>query len=121
MWSNLLLGLWLMSSPFVLGFLKQAVVRVLWEDVLLGFGIAMFSLCRLLSRRQEEISIADWIVTALGFLTLANPFLYSYFRMPLAALNNVVIGGVVLIFAAYLDWRDSTTSRITQHRPNGHL
>src|SRR5262245_30087945 len=120
MWSNLLLGVWLMSSPFVLGFLKQAVVKVLWEDLLLGFGIATFSLCRLLSRRRDEIAMADWIVTALGFLTLANTFLYNYFRMPLAALNNVIIGSVVLIFAAYQDWVDFSASSMRQHRPNGH-
>jgi hypothetical protein len=110
MWSNLLLGLWLISSPFVLGLIKQAVMKVLWEDLLLGFGIATFSFCRLLSKRGEEIAIADWIVTALGFLTLANPFLYSYFKMPLAAWNNVIIGSVVLIFAARQDWQDSGAS-----------
>jgi hypothetical protein len=44
MWSNLLLGLWLMLSPFVLAFLNQAVFKVLWEDLILGFGIATFSL-----------------------------------------------------------------------------
>jgi len=110
MWSNLLLGLWLMSSPFVLGLIKQAVMNVLWEDLLLGFGIATFSLCRLISKRGEEIAIADWIVTALGFLTLANPFLYSYFKMPLAAWNNVIIGSVVLIVAARQDWKDSRAS-----------
>jgi hypothetical protein len=108
MWSNLLLGLWLMCSPFILGFLKQAVVKVLWEDVLLGFGIATCSLCRLLSRRSEEIALADWLVTALGFLTLANPFLYSYFNMKLAAWNNVIIGALILTLAAYQDWRDSS-------------
>jgi hypothetical protein len=109
MWSNLLLGAWLMCSPLILGFLKQAVVKVLWEDVLLGFGIATFSLCRLLSRRSQEIALADWLVTTLGFLTFANPFLYRYLNMTLAAWNNVIIGALILSLAAYQDWRDSTS------------
>jgi hypothetical protein len=113
-WSNLLLGLWLMLSPFVLVFLNRAVVKVLWEDLLLGFGIATFSLCRLLSRRSEEIAIADWLVTALGFLTLANPFLYSYFKVTAAAWNNVIIGSVVFLLAVYQDWQDSAASRFKQ-------
>lgn len=121
MWSNLLLGLWLMLSPFVLAFLNRAVVKVLWEDLLLGFGIATFSLCRLLSRRSEEIAIADWIVTALGFLTLANPFLYSYFKVSVAAWNNVIIGSVVFVLAAYQDWQDSAASRIKHRHRGGHL
>src|SRR5512140_2953213 len=108
--SNLLLGIWLMSSPFVLRLIKQAAMKVLWEDLLLGFGIATFSFCRLLSKRGEEIALADWIVTALGFLTLANPFLHSYFKMPLAAWNNVIIGSVVVILTARQDWQDSAAS-----------
>ena len=47
MWSNLVLGLWLMVSPFVLAILNLRVLQVLWEDLILGFGIATFSLCRL--------------------------------------------------------------------------
>jgi hypothetical protein len=120
MWSNLLLGLWLMLSPFVLAFLNTAVVKVLWEDLILGFGIATFSLCRVLSRRREEIAIADWIVTALGFLTLANPFLYSYFNMTVAAWNNVIIGSVVFVLAAYQDWKDSAPPRVKQRHRNAH-
>ena len=112
MWSNFLLGLWLMLSPLVLAFVNKAVVKVLWEDLLLGFGIATFSLCRLLSRRSEEIAIADWIVTALGFLTLANPFLYSYFNVSIAVWNNVVIGSVVFLLAAYQDWKDSAAQKV---------
>jgi hypothetical protein len=120
MWSNLLLGLWLMLSPFVLAFLNKAVLRVLWEDLILGFGIATFSLCRLLSRRGEEIAIADWIVTALGFLTLANPFLYSYFNVTVAVWNNVIIGFVVFLLAAYQDWNDSAASRAERRDHRAH-
>jgi hypothetical protein len=107
MFSNLLLGLWLMVSPLVLAFVNTGLVKVLWEDLILGFGIATFSLCRILSRRRDEIAIADWIVTALGFLTLVNPFLYGYFKFPAAAWNNVLIGGVVFLLAAYQDWKDA--------------
>ncbi|HXF75146.1 MAG TPA: hypothetical protein VNN13_03560 [Methylomirabilota bacterium] len=45
MLSNLLLGLWLMLSPFALVFLNKRIASVLWEDLLLGFGIATFALC----------------------------------------------------------------------------
>lgn len=107
MWANLLLGLWLMVSPFVLALINQAVVEVLWEDLILGFGIAAFSLCRILSRRSAEVAIADWIVTALGFLTLANPFLYSYFKVTVAVWNNAIVGSVVFVLAVYQDWKDS--------------
>jgi hypothetical protein len=107
MWSNLVLGLWLMLSPFVLVLLNSAAVEVLWEDLILGFGIAAFSVCRLLAERGQEIALADWFVTVLGFLTLVNPFLYAYFKIPVAAWNNVIIGTIVCSLAAYQDWKDA--------------
>jgi hypothetical protein len=110
MWSNLVLGLWLMVSPFVLAILNLRVFQVLWEDLILGFGIATFSLCRRLSRRGEQIAIADWLLTALAFITLVNPFLYSYDNMKTAAWNNLTVGAVVFLLAVYQDWKDSEHS-----------
>jgi hypothetical protein len=120
MWSTLLLGLWLMLFPFFLTFLHQVVFNVLWEDLILGFGIATFSLCRLFARRSEEITMADWIVTAAGFLTLVNPFLYSYYNVTVAAWNNVIIGGVVFLLAAYQDWKDSDAPPVKQRHHKAH-
>ncbi len=112
-WSTLVLGLWLMISPFALIFVNRRVLAVLWEDLLLGFGIATFSLCRILSRRKGEIEFADWFIIALGFLTLVNPFLYSYSNAPFAKWNNWIIGAVIFALAVYQDWRDETG------KPNG--
>src|SRR5262245_31244855 len=120
MWSSLLLGLWLMLAPFVLELVNRAVVKVLWEDLILGFGIVTFSLCWLFSRRSQEIAIADWIVTALGFLTLVNPFLYSYYNLTVATWNNVIIGGVVFLLATYQDWKDSNGSPIKHAHHRAH-
>jgi len=120
MWINLLLGLWLMLSPFVLALINQAAVEVLWEDLILGFGIATFSLCRILSRRNEEIALADWIVATFGFLTLANPLLYSYFNVTVAVWNNGIIGSAVFLLAAYQVWKDSAGSTVERHNHSVH-
>jgi hypothetical protein len=107
MLANMLLGLWLMVAPFMLSLINKSVVRVLWEDLLLGFGITACAFCRIISRRTEEIAIADWIVTALALLTLLNPILYGYFRLPAAAWNNIVVGAAVFLLAVRQDWKDS--------------
>lgn len=112
--SSLILGLWLMISPFALVLLNRSALKILWEDLLLGFGIATFSLCRLLARRDGVIVALDWLVTALGFLTLINPFLYRYFNMKLAAWNNLSIGAVVLLLALLQDWKDSNHGNWTE-------
>ena len=106
-WTNLVLGTWLMMSPFVLRFLYPGTFRITWVDFIFGFFIAAISLARLFSQTEEEILITDWMVTALGVLTLINPILYNYYGVTLATLNNLVIGGAVCLFAIYLDWRDS--------------
>jgi hypothetical protein len=95
-----------MISPFVLLVLNHRILRVLWEDLLLGFGIAAFSLCRLLARAEREITFSDWFITALALLTVINPFLYRYFNAKAAVWNNLGVGGLVLILALYQDWQD---------------
>ena len=104
---NVLFGLWLMLAPFFLSLIDKSAIKVLWEDLLLGFGIAAFALCRMLSRRAQEIAVADWIVTALASLTLLNPILYGYFRLGAAAWNNVIIGATIFLLAVYQDWKDA--------------
>ncbi len=119
-WSSLILGLWLMISPFVLVTLNHGILKILWEDLLLGFGIATFSLCRLLARGEGEIVILDWLITALGFLTLVNPFLYRYFNMKFAAWNNLSIGGVILLLAVLQDWKDFHGQSLTGPQHHAH-
>ena len=109
-----------MVSPFALVLLNGGAFKVLWEDLLLGFGIATFALCRLLSRRHTEVVIADWVITILSVLTLINPFLFSYFKINVAIWNNYVIGSLVLLLAIYQDWQDAGTAPWGQHHRKAH-
>jgi len=118
MWANFSLGLWLMISPFILVLANHTILKVLWEDLLLGFGIATFSLCRLLAKHQGEIAFADWFVTALGFLTMINPLLYSYFNLEIASWNNLLFGGVILLVALFQDYQDFDFG---DHLPHRHV
>jgi hypothetical protein len=106
-WVNFVLGVWLMVSPLVLRILYSRVFRVLWEDFILGFMIASFSVGRLLSRKNDEILLTDSLLTALGIITMINPLLYNYYNVRLGTWNNLLIGGLVVLCAAYLDWKDS--------------
>ena len=97
-----------MASPFVLMLVNPDVFRLLWEDFILGFGIATFSLCRLASRRVA--AFADGLVGALGLITLINPILYHYFNVKVAAWNNLMVGSVVFVLAIYQDRKDSEST-----------
>jgi hypothetical protein len=105
--TNLALGIWLMLSPFVLRLLYKGVFKTTWEDFIFGFCIAIISFGRVFSHTSEEILVTDWIVTIMGVLTFINPLLYNYYGVTLATLNNLLIGGMVCLFAIYVDWKDS--------------
>jgi hypothetical protein len=52
----------------------------------------------------------------LGFLTLVNPFLYSYANTPLAKWNNLIVGAMVLSLSVYQDWKDEAARSNHWHR-----
>lgn len=105
-WINLLLGIWLMNSPFVVRLFYLGAIKVTWVDFILGFAIAAISLARLFSHETEEILLTDWVVTALAVLTVLNPLLYNYYGITLATVNNLLIGGAVCLLSVFLDWND---------------
>lgn len=105
-----------MISPFVLELETRRALGVGWEDFLLGFGIAMFSLCRIVSRTAAELW--DFVVMALGLTTLLNPLVFHYFKVETVAWNNIVVGGVVFILAFYEERKDSGSSRTIESHPN---
>ena len=105
---NLGLGLWLMISPFVLELVNRRAFQIGWEDFLLGFGIAIFSLCRLSSRRGA--ALWDFVIMALGLTTLLNPIVFHYLNVKVLAWNNLLVGSLVLILAIYQDRKDSESS-----------
>ena len=97
-----------MISPFVLDLVNRRAFQVGWEDFLLGFGIATFSLCRLSSPRGA--ALWDFVIMALGLTTLLNPIVYHYLSVKVFAWNNLLVGSVVLILAFYEDRKDSESS-----------
>ena len=101
-----------MISPFVLDVVTRRAFRVGWEDFLLGFGIATFSLCRLSSRTGA--ALLDLVIQLLGLTTLLNPIVYHYFQVEVVAWNNVVVGSIVLLLAIYEDYKNSESSKTVE-------
>lgn len=51
-WSNLLLGCWAITAPFLLGF--GSAPAPMWVHVLVGLGVVTFSALQLLADRKER-------------------------------------------------------------------
>lgn len=114
---NLLLGLWLITSPFALGYLSAhtpdpGIVRVMvdrglaspesrnllmtWSDVVSGVLIVIFSMLSISPTRR--FSWAQWANATVGFWLLLAPLV---FWTPLAAAynNDTVVGALVIAFS----------------------
>ena len=70
---NILLGLWLMLAPFILSLINKSVVKVLWEDLLLGFPRAGWG---------------DLLVGSKGSLYSENPWNMGYVLLPEERFEN---------------------------------
>lgn len=114
---NLLLGLWLITSPFALGYLSAhtpdpGIVRVMvdrglaspesrnllmtWSDVVSGVLIVIFSMLSISPKRR--FSWAQWANATVGFWLLLAPLV---FWTPLAAAynNDTFVGALVIAFS----------------------
>jgi hypothetical protein len=99
---NLVLGLWLLVSPWVLKY--QTETSLMWSAVGLGGLIAVIAALALSKAAAWQV----WSSLVLGLCTLVAPWLHEYAPgIPLA--NAVVIGGAV---AALSLWTLTTDKNI---------
>lgn len=92
---NMLLGLWIMISPFVLGF--HQFLPAVRNNTAVGVGIAFFALLRLSSIENQPVW--SWCNTLLGLWLIISPFLLGFAHLPPAMLNNLLAGALVQLLA----------------------
>ena len=90
--ASLLLSVWLVLSPFALGFAGAAT----WMTVVLGLCVILFAVEGFVIPSYLE----EWGEILLGLALLAAPWAIGY-EPKLATVNSVVSGLVVILFAAW--------------------
>ena len=90
-WFNLFFGLWLLTSPPILGYDS---VWMTWNDIICGALVIMFSALSL----SWRMGWARWANTAVGVWLLFAPLI---FLAPTAAgyMNDTLIGGLIIACA----------------------
>lgn len=93
---NVLIGVWIAASPWVLGFSDTQPV-VAWNAVILGLAIALIAALDLdiLSRIEE------WLLVALGTWSLASPWALGFAALRDATASMVVAGGAVVVLTLW--------------------
>jgi hypothetical protein len=90
-WLNVLLGIWVVISPFVLGFYSSKAV---WNNVVTGGVVGILALIRWRMDRPGW----SWLNLILGIWLVISPFVL--FLGSTAMWNNVILG--IIISAAAL-------------------
>lgn len=117
---NLVLGLWLVTSPFALGYLSEFVpdanvLRVMqernlpsfewrnlamtWSDVASGALIVLFS--ALSATPSRRFSWSQWANAVVGFWLLFAPLVF-WTPLPEAYANDTIVGALVIAFSVLI-------------------
>ena len=110
---NVLLGLWLIIAPWVLGYSGQD--NAVWNQVVVGAAIALIALARIAAR--ESWAPVSWVNIILGGWLIVAPFVLAYNetgnRMNIYW-NDILVGAAVLILALV-----STAGTARRRTPTG--
>jgi hypothetical protein len=96
-WANLVLGIWLCLSPWILQLAGDQIVTQ--NSVLVGLLLILTESASLVSFRMWE----EWISVALGAWLVVSPWVLGI-PEPAAMANFVIVGLAVAVLALYEIW-----------------
>jgi SPW repeat len=94
---NLLVGLWIATSPWVLPGYSDSLKVAMWNALVVGGVILIIALADIDSPTLWE----EWTLAALGVWSIASPWVFGYSGNTLAMLNSVAAGIVVAVLAVW--------------------
>jgi SPW repeat len=94
-WVDFVMGIWLIVSPFALGF-RMMSGRAEVDDVVFGILIAAFSLWTAFKLTK----FAGWLLGLFGLWILVAPFVLHTDSVARVTPNDMIVGIVVLCLAA---------------------
>lgn len=107
---DILAGIWLIISPFFLAY--NSAGRATSNDVILGIIIAIIAAVRFFGAYEQ--AWLSWINVLLGIWVLISPWALGYSNVAAPLWNNVILGIIVIILAAWsalaTDTADVTTT-----------
>ncbi|MBX5493500.1 MAG: SPW repeat protein [Chloroflexi bacterium] len=107
---NVIAGLWLIISPWVLGFSRYDD-RMMWNNVI--FGIVAAILAGIRAGGAYEVPWLSWINVLVGIWLFISAFIFANPSLPAPFWNNIILGVIVFILGivSALANRQPATSR----------
>jgi len=93
-WGNLVLGLWILASPWVLQ-ITTTNNAVTWNLYIVGIAVSAVAATALLAFQAWE----EWTNLALGAWLFASPWALGFSTSTLLMWNAVIAGTIVVVLA----------------------
>ena len=104
---NLILGLWLIIAPFVLGFTVHTHSE--WNTIIVGILVATIAAIRIWGGRGA--SWLSWINAGLALWLIVSPWIYGNSDVSAIMWNDIIVGVVVLVLSAWSALAQETLAR----------
>jgi SPW repeat-containing protein len=108
-WTNLVLGVYLFAVPFLFGTTGEAASS--WNAYVVGAVVAVVAVWTLAAPTSKA---AEWINVVAGAWLLVSPFALGFTDTAAALWNALIVGVLVISFAAAALGRMSRTHGRTQ-------
>ena len=93
-WSGVALGLWLLLSPWILGYSESSAATM----NALFLGATLVFLEQLNLDMHEDLE--EWMDIVAGVWLVASPLVVGFTNAPAAAINAIAVGTLTVVFAA---------------------
>ncbi len=104
---NIMLALWQIFSPFLLGYADNALA--LWNGLIVGAAILVLAWLRTV--RPTRSALPSWINLLLGAWLAVSPFALGITSVDMAMWNDITVGISVVFFSL------TGLALTTTHRP----
>lgn len=94
-WVGVALGLWLLASPFVLGFSDQSAPTI--NALVMGTILVLEEMLELGVHETAE----EWIDLVAGSWLVISPFALGFTSYAFATVNTFVVGLLTIVFAVW--------------------
>jgi hypothetical protein len=93
--ANLILGLWLVISPWALSYMMETVPT--WNAIIVGLIIAVAAAGALVAFHAWE----EWVNVVLAVWLIVSPFVLDYASHTTVLWNQLIVGALVGILALW--------------------
>jgi hypothetical protein len=98
-WLVALAGLWEVLAPFILGY--SATMLALWNAIIAGAILIVLGVWIALNEDPGPDRTLDRVNVGVGVWLVVSPFILGYTTVVAALWNDIIIGAVVIVLAAW--------------------